>query len=207
MAGRDDRWPHFGHCVIIYLVGDEARGRAETAAGPRSVRLVPLPAAAMAALLKGDLAGGSAAAGVTLPGYFMTDDFLPVWRLRIDQLARDPGSAQWSAYAAVAEPEGVIVGHAGFHGPPSEAGMVEIGYSVDPAYRRQGYAKAMLRELLHRAAAGPAVTTVRAAISPGNTASLATIAGFGFTQVGEQWDEEDGLEILFEVAALKNAPG
>ncbi|MET9878265.1 hypothetical protein ABZZ36_27060 [Actinacidiphila glaucinigra] len=32
-----------------------------------------------------------------------------------------------------------------------------------------------------------------------NTASLATISGFGFVEVGEQWDEVDGLELIFEV--------
>ena len=57
----------------------------------------------------------------------------------------------------------------------------------------------VLAELLRRAAAEPAVTTVRASISPGNTASLATIAGFGFVEVGEAWDDEDGLETVFEV--------
>jgi RimJ/RimL family protein N-acetyltransferase len=98
----------------------------------------------------------------------------------------------------VAEPDGVVVGHAGYHGPPDEAGMVEVGYTVDPAYRRQGYAKAILAALLERAAAEPDVRTVRASISPSNAASLATIAGFGFLEVGEQWDEEDGLELLFE---------
>jgi RimJ/RimL family protein N-acetyltransferase len=56
----------------------------------------------------------------------------------------------------------------------------------------------MLTALLRRAADEPGVRTVRASISPGNTASLATIAGFGFQPAGEQWDEEDGLELLFE---------
>jgi RimJ/RimL family protein N-acetyltransferase len=79
--------------------------------------------------------------------------------------------------------------------------MVEIGYSVAPEHRRQGYARAMLAELLRRAAADPAVRTVRASISPGNAASLATISGFGFAKVGEQWDDEDGLELVFEVPA------
>jgi len=59
----------------------------------------------------------------------------------------------------------------------------------------------MLRELLRRAAAEPSVRTVRATINPGNVASLATIAGFGFAEVGEQWDEQDGRELIFEVAA------
>jgi RimJ/RimL family protein N-acetyltransferase len=56
----------------------------------------------------------------------------------------------------------------------------------------------MLRELLRRAATEPGVTTVRATISPDNAASLATITRFGFTRNGEQWDEEDGLELIFE---------
>jgi RimJ/RimL family protein N-acetyltransferase len=105
----------------------------------------------------------------------------------------------------VAEPEGVVVGHAGFHGPPDQTGMLEVAYSVDPAYRRRGYARAMLRELLPRAATEPSVSTVRATISPGNVASLATISGFGFTEVGEQWDEEDGRELIFEVT-LRTSP-
>jgi RimJ/RimL family protein N-acetyltransferase len=79
--------------------------------------------------------------------------------------------------------------------------MVEIGYSVDPAHRRQGYARAILAALMRRAAADARVRTLRVTISPDNAASLATIAGFGFTEVGEQWDEEDGLETIFEIPA------
>ncbi|MEU7642317.1 GNAT family N-acetyltransferase, partial [Streptomyces sp. NPDC039016] len=95
---------------------------------------------------------------------------------------------------------------AGFHGPPDEVGMVGIGYSVAPGFRRQGYARSTLIELLRRTAAETAVTTVRATISPDNVASLATISGFGFVEVGEQWDEEDGLELVFEVPARRIPP-
>lgn len=34
----------------------------------------------------------------------------------------------------------VAIGGIGFHGPPDEAGMVEIGYNIIPAYEGQGYA-------------------------------------------------------------------
>jgi [ribosomal protein S5]-alanine N-acetyltransferase len=186
--------------VILLTMADEADGQEQAACGGRPVRFVELSSAAMTALLEGSLAEASRKAGIALTPYFLTGDALGLWRRRVSQIAADPSSARWVARAVVAEPAGVVVGHAGFHGPPDERGMVEVAYSVDPAYRRRGYAKAMLGALLRRAAVEPGVTTVRATISPGNAASLATISGFGFTEVGEQWDEEDGRELIFEVA-------
>jgi ribosomal-protein-alanine N-acetyltransferase len=164
------------------------------------VRFVTLSPTILAALLNKDLPAASAEAGVDLTDYFVTDRSLWLWRYRLNQIVADPGSARWIVRAAVTGPEGVVVGHAGYHGPPDENGMVEVGYSVDPAHRRRGYARAMLRELLRRAAEEPDVRTVRASISPDNVASLATINGFGFVKVGEQWDDEDGLEHIYEVA-------
>lgn len=42
---------------------------------------------------------------------------------------------------------------------------------------------------------------MRARIGSDNTASLASVEGFGFTRVGEQGNERDGLTIIFEVPA------
>ncbi|WP_342210984.1 GNAT family N-acetyltransferase [Streptomyces sp. MH60] len=72
-------------------------------------------------------------------------------------MAADPGRAQWMVRQAVVGDRGLVVGHAGFHGPPDEVGMVEIGYSIAPDCRRQGYARSALIELLRRAAAEPTV--------------------------------------------------
>ena len=163
------------------------------------IRFVKLPPAALDALIAGDLAAAGAAAGHPLSDYLVSESWL--WEIRRDQIAREPASAEWVARAAVAEPEGLVVGHGGFHGPPDGDGMVEVAYSVDPALRRRGYARAILAALIERAVAEPAVKVVRASISPDNVASLATIAGFGFVRAGEQWDAEDGLELLFERTA------
>lgn len=168
---------------------------------PKRVRFVELTDEVMNALLDGDLAQAGRMAGVSLTEYFVTDSARWLWRFRLGQMAADPGHARWMTRQAIVGDQGLVVGHAGFHGPPDSAGMVEIGYSVAPEFRRQGYARSALAELLRRAAAEPAVTTVRAAISPDNTASLATISGFGFVEVGEQWDEEDGRELIFEAPA------
>ncbi|WP_399016291.1 GNAT family N-acetyltransferase [Streptomyces sp. FIT100] len=164
---------------------------------------VELSGGVMSTLLDGDLSSASRMAGVSLTEYFVTDRARWLWRFRLGQMAADPGRTRWMARQAVVGDRGLVVGHAGFHGPPDGVGMVEIGYSVAPEFRRQGYARSTLIELLRRAAAEPAVTTVRATISPDNVASLATISGFGFVEVGEQWDEEDGLELVFEVPARR----
>ncbi|MGY5124328.1 GNAT family N-acetyltransferase [Streptomyces nigrescens] len=163
------------------------------------MRFVELSSTTMVALLKDDLAQASAEAGVALTEYFVTDTAKWVWQYRVNQLTSDRGCAGWLTQIVVAEPAGAVVGYAGFHGPPDEAGMVELGYSVIPVYRRQGYASVMLTALVRRAVTEARVRTVRVTISPDNTASLATISGFGFVEVGEQWDEEDGLELIFEV--------
>lgn len=183
---------------------DNAEPHSAGPAASPSIRTVELPPAALAALADSDLVRASAEAGVGLPDFFLTYQWL--WRIRIEQIDANPARARWVARAVLAEPEGVVVGHAGFHGPPDKTGMVEVAYSVDPAHRRRGYATAMLRDLLERAAAEPSVRTVRASVSPDNPASLATIAKFGFIRVGEQWDEDDGLELIFEVPAGEGSP-
>jgi RimJ/RimL family protein N-acetyltransferase len=159
------------------------------------IRFVQLSPAAMTALVDGDLGAAAAAAGHPLSDYLQSESWL--WEIRRDQIARDPAAADWVARAAVAVPEQVAVGHGGFHGPPDEHGTVEVAYSVDPAFRRRGYARAILTALLQRADADPSVRVVRASISPQNAGSLATIAGFGFRKAGEQWDQQDGLEFVF----------
>jgi len=39
---------------------------------------------------------------------------------------------------------------------------------------------------------------VRASVAPGNAPSLGLIAPLGFVHIGEQIDERDGLELVFE---------
>lgn len=169
------------------------------------MRLVPLPPEAMRALAEGDTETASTLVGVPLGDYLAGAEVAWLWRMRLEQIAVDPECEHWVAGAVVSEPDGTVVGHAGFHGPPGPTGTVEVGYAVDPAYRRRGYAKAMLAELLRKAASDPRVRKVRASVSPDNAASLATVAAFGFEEVGEAWDEDDGLEKVFELPLRSRA--
>lgn len=165
------------------------------------MRIVHLPAAAFRALAGGDLEAANTASPVPLTPYFAGPEWRGTWQMRSEQVDRDPGSAAWVTGVIWDEQQQVAVGRAGYHGPPDDSGMVEIGYAVDPAYRRRGYARAALEALLQRAAHEPQVTVVRVTISPDNTASHTLASQYGFARTGEQWDEEDGLEIIYEVQA------
>lgn len=136
-----------------------------------------------------------------LGDYFVGPECRSVWRRRAAQVLADPPCAGWITRVLLDAGSGIAVGRAGFHGPPDAAGMVEVGYAVDPAFRRRGYAREALIALLKWAKDDASVVTVRATIRPDNIASRALIAQFGFVEVGEQWDDEDGLETIFEVAA------
>jgi RimJ/RimL family protein N-acetyltransferase len=43
------------------------------------------------------------------------------------------------------------------------------------------------------------VRTLRASVAPDNDASLRLIGKLGFVQVGEQWDPDDGLELVHDI--------
>jgi RimJ/RimL family protein N-acetyltransferase len=165
------------------------------------VRVVHLTGPVFRALAAGDLEAASAACPVPLSPWLAGPECAGVWRRRSRQVEEHPASAAWVTGVIWDERRGVSVGRAGFHGPPDAGGMVEIGYAVDPAHRRLGYARAALESLLARAAAEPQVRTVRVSIRPDNEPSNRLAGQYGFVRVGQQWDDVDGLEIIYEVPA------
>jgi RimJ/RimL family protein N-acetyltransferase len=170
------------------------------------VRIVHLSEPVLAALAAGDLVAAEAVSPVPLSEYLVGPECLGTWKRRHDQVARDPAEAGWVTGVIWDEERQIAVGRAGFHARPDAAGLVGIGYAVDPAYRRRGYARAAFEALLARAAADPLVHRVRVTIRPDNVASYGLVARYGFTEVGEQWDDEDGLEIIYEIDAQVFTP-
>lgn len=165
----------------------------------KKIELVQLPQGAITALAAGDLACANTLTPFRMGPYFIGPESLSTWRRRASQILNEPGSAKWITRAIVDTDLGIAVGRAGFHGPPDGLGMVEVGYSIDPDFRRQGYARAALVAMLNWAQGDGIIQTVRASIAPDNIASRALVDQYGFVEVGEQWDDEDGREIIFEV--------
>jgi RimJ/RimL family protein N-acetyltransferase len=169
----------------------------------RPVDLVKLPVEVLDAMLDRNLDLANRLAGVVLPSFFLNEDWL--WRIRADQVRRDPASSGWIVRAVVTE-DGVVVGHAGFHGPPDEHGDVEVAYTVVPEHRGLGWARAALAALLERADHEPSVRRVVATIGPHNAPSLAIVRAAGFVHIGEQMDPVDGLELIYARPTTDDGP-
>src|SRR3954453_4735346 len=158
--------------------------------------LIPLSPALVAALVAHDLDAARRLAPFPIEDdTFEGDDH--VLGLRHAQLQADPTEEPWLYRSAVLRETGRVVGRIGFHAPPDAAGAVEIGYSVAPAYRRQGLATEMAVGLIRWGAEHGAAICI-ASVRPDNTASLAIIDRLGFVRTGEQMDDVDGLEWVFE---------
>ncbi|CAB4727688.1 MAG: GNAT family N-acetyltransferase [Actinobacteria bacterium] len=165
-----------------------------------AVRILQLPPATLLALAAGDLASAQAGVDVSLTAYLVAEESVGTWQYRTRQAVESPADLPWITGLLVDVDSGAVVGKAGFHAAPDDDGLVEIGYAVDPACRRRGYARAAFALMLDRARRSPEVRTFRATVSPGNTASRTLIEPFGLLHVGEQWDDEDGLELVYELA-------
>lgn len=100
----------------------------------------------------------------------------------IDCMRQNPKDADWYRPAGVLV-DGLCVAAGGFKGAPIK-GCVEIGYRVDPAHRRQGYASALVRWLCAQAQRYP-LNWVLALTEPGNLASRTVLAHNGFIHTGD----------------------
>jgi RimJ/RimL family protein N-acetyltransferase len=122
---------------------------------------------------------------------------------RLRQTSDDPGRAPWLVRAIVLRDEDRMIGHIGFHGPPGvnarrEPRAVEVGYTIFPEHRRQGYATEAVRGLLGWARS-QGIDHFVASVGPKNEPSLALVRRLGFVEVGRHWDDEDGEELEFEL--------
>jgi RimJ/RimL family protein N-acetyltransferase len=72
----------------------------------------------------------------------------------------------------------------GYFGPPSADGSVEIGYSVVPECRRQGYATEVVQALVTRAFAVPGVSRILAEADRENVGSITVLMRSGFRRMG-----------------------
>ncbi|HEX2287419.1 MAG TPA: GNAT family N-acetyltransferase, partial [Gaiellaceae bacterium] len=121
--------------------------------------------------------------------------------LRLRQMREDARFRAWCPHAVVLG--GQMIGHAGYHGPPgvnstNNPEAVEFGYTIFPPYRGRGYATQAARMLMDLAEER-GIRHFVLSVGPDNEPSLAIVRKLGFKHTGERMDEEDGLELVFEL--------
>jgi ribosomal protein S18 acetylase RimI-like enzyme len=159
---------------------------------------VPLSAEALQALVNGDVAIASDLVGVVLAPDLASRSHA-LLNLRLGDLRVNPASGDWLLRAiALRTPDRPMVGLVGFHGPPDFSGSVEVGYEIEPGFRRRGYATEATGTLVRWAFDQNGVRRVTAAIRPDNVASLGVVRRLGFNPAGSRWDAIDGTALLFE---------
>ena len=126
-------------------------------------------------------------------------------RYRAPQVRENPELNIWFIRWIVERETQRVVGSISFHGPPDEQGMIEVGLGIAETSQGKGYAKEALLGFWDWALNQENVRIFRYTVSASNTASMAIIKFFEFTHVGQQIDEEDGPEEIFEMSCKEFA--
>jgi RimJ/RimL family protein N-acetyltransferase len=131
----------------------------------------------------------AAALGAAVPESW-PPEFLdpPALEFTLDRLKEGPEQAGWWLHFVVlprSELGRLLIGSAGYKGPPDGSGQVEIGYGIVRDRQRRGYASEAARGLLARAFIEPRVDRVIAETLPELTGSIGVLTKCGFRVIGE----------------------
>ena len=136
---------------------------------------------------------------ITNPHRVLIDNSGPLgWR--VPQVKVDPSVNKWFVRWIVLKETSEVIGSISFHGVPDAEGMMEIGLGIEEAFQNKGYAKESLKGMWSWVSQFPEVKTLRYTVSPDNLPSIAVINYFGFEYTGQQIDDEDGPENIYEMS-------
>jgi ribosomal-protein-alanine N-acetyltransferase len=166
------------------------------------IELRPMTPAFIEAVLGDRREEAAALLDVELPDAFPREGERRFLGLRLRQMREDERFQTWCPSVVVLD--GRMIGHAGYHGPPGvnskqDPDAVEFGYAIYPEWRGRGFATHAAVMLMDLAEEQAGIRNFVLAVSPENEPSLAIVRKLGFVRTGEQMDEEDGLEHIFEL--------
>ncbi len=137
---------------------------------------------------------------------------LAMW---VDRAAQAELDVAWGPRAVV-DAHGQMVGHAGFHRPPTSielglddptfvgrhdpaaGGVVELGYTIFPDHRHHGMATEAVRALVDWAAGTGQVGAILASVATENTPSVRVLERVGgFVEIGTCRGDDGELEVVY----------
>ena len=134
----------------------------------------------------------------TNPYRILMDEQGPLaWR--VPHVKGDPRLNRWFVRWIVLRETGEIIGSTSFHGAPDATGMIEIGLGIHENFRNRGFAREALQGMWQWVLGDPSVKVLRYTVSVTNGPSIKIIQHFGFELKGQQMDEVDGPEDIYEM--------
>jgi len=138
--------------------------------------------------------------GFSDPAKYFLNNPNPI-KYRLPRIRQNPEHAKYLLRAAALKDNPIIIASAGFHDAPDSNGMIEIGFGVDKKYQGRGFGQELLHGMWSWVVNDPQVKTLRYTVSPDNLISQHIIKKLGFKHNGQQIDEEDGPEDIYELSA------
>jgi RimJ/RimL family protein N-acetyltransferase len=142
-------------------------------------------------------------------------DHVALW---LERAGCDGAANQWGPRAVVKGRE--MIGHAGFHRPPqpiaaalsdptfdgvrepADQGVVEVGYTIFPEWRRRGFASEAVRALVDWAWTTGEVGAVLASVAEANAPSSGVLTAVGgFRAIGRCRDRDGTVEVVYRCDA------
>lgn len=120
--------------------------------------------------------------GVEVPDSWPGADLAEALPFFMKNIEQDVAGALWSGLI-IHKADRMLIGDMGFVGGPNEEGVVEIGYSIVPEYRNQGYATEMASRLIDWAFQKQEVKVITAQTRKDNIASIKVLTKAGMHRV------------------------
>lgn len=109
-----------------------------------------------------------------------------------EYLKSHPDAVGWWTYLFIHSADNSLIGMGGFKGKADADGIVEIGYSIAPGYRRRGLATEASRGMIDYAFSHPHVTEVIAHTLAERNPSTRVLERVGMKQSGVSQDPDEG---------------
>ncbi len=120
--------------------------------------------------------------GVRVPDSWPGLDMAEALPFFIAEMEKHADAPVWDGIIIHKE-DNIVIGDMGFKSGPDEYGRVEIGYSIIPEYRNQGYATEMACHLIAWAWQQPGVTSVVAECLDNNLGSIKVLEKVGMRRL------------------------
>jgi RimJ/RimL family protein N-acetyltransferase len=132
--------------------------------------------------------------GVRVPEHWPGPDLMEALPFFVENMEKAPFEPAWD-WIAIHTMNRTVIGDIGFMGGPDQGGVAEVGYSIVPEYRNQGYATEMARGLIAWAFQEKGIKLVTAACLDNNIGSIKVLEKVGMHRL-----EPDGNMLKWEIS-------